>query len=547
VTGRRAAPLAVALAALGGAVRAQAPAQGPAIDVVSYGFEIVLPDTGRTIVASATIVFDRRAGSPDTLPLDLVGLTVDSAGTRAGDLRVPQPFVRLPYVYDGARLKVALPAASRTSENVTVYYHGVPQDGLIAQRDARGRMTFFGDNWPERARCWLPTVDEPDDKAEVLWLVSAPPRWLVVANGALARVGRSPSGRLWWAYTEHRPIPTYTMVIGAGEMTLSRHRSVVSGRDTIPIEVWASPEDSAFADSVPFRRATEIVEAMQQLVGPFPYEKLAHVESSTRYGGMENASAIFYAEQPYLTRRMGEAVVRHETAHQWFGDAVTERDFHHLWLSEGFASYFDLVVGARLDGDSVLLRGLRRDAETYLRSRDVDRPILDTTVTDLTQLLNTNSYQKGAWVLHMLRRLVGDSAFWIGIRDYYRTYRDSSVLSEDFQRVMERAAGRRLGWFFTQWLRQPGYPQLDVAWHLRAGGHGVVLEVRQAQPAAWGTFAAPDLPVEFRRAGSVLARRVFDLRAEAGAQTATFTLEQTPDAVAVDPDGTVLLTARVRP
>jgi aminopeptidase N len=321
----------------------------------------------------------------------------------------------------------------------------------------------------------------------------------------------------------------------------------VSGGDTVPIEVWTYPEDSAWADSVPFRRATEIVETLQRLVGPFPYEKLAHVESATRYGGMENSAAIFYAEQGYVARQMGEGVVRHETAHQWFGDAVTERDFHDLWLSEGFATYFGLVVGAALDGDSVLANGMREEALRYLSSRDVDRPVVDPTVTRLTELLNTNSYNKGAWILHMLRGQVGDTAFWRGIRDYYRTYRDSSVTSADFERVMEHASGARLDWFFTEWLRQKGYPQLDVTWHdSRTDGY-VTLEVRQVQPKAWGRYAVAAVPVEFRRGGRVLARRTFDLEAQSSPQVERTALSEAPDAVVVDPDGTLLMTARVRP
>jgi aminopeptidase N len=536
----------VALAAgrAAGAPRQAPPRSG--IDVVSYGFQVILPDTGAAIAARAIVVFLRGAQAADTLALDLVGCSVDSVGSHGGARG--GPFVRLPFAYDGATLRIPLPRrAPGETENVTVFYRGAPRDGLIIERNARGRRSAFGDNWPERARDWLPTVDTPADKAEVLWLVSAPADWRVVANGRLARRGRSPDGRTWWAYEEHRPIPTYTMVIGAAPFTVSHRRPVVSGRDTIPIEVWAYPEDSAWADSVPFRRVTEIVETLQHLVGPFPYEKLAHVESTTRYGGMENSSAIFYAQRGYAARRMGEAVVRHETAHQWFGDAVTERDFHHLWLSEGFASYFDLVVGAALDGDSVLTRGMARAAQAYLRSSDVNRPVLDTAVTDLTRLLNTNSYQKGAWVLHMLRGVIGDSTFWRGIRTYYRRYRDSSVTSDDFERVMEGVSGDTLGWFFTQWLRQPGYPQLDVAWRADRDGGRVTLEVRQTQPDAWGRYRIPAVPVEFRRAGRLLGRHTFALKGEAAAQVVTTVLDEAPDAVVVDPDGTLLMTARVRP
>jgi len=283
-----------------------------------------------------------------------------------------------------------------------------------------------------------------------------------------------------------------------------------------------------------------------RIIGPFPYTRLSHVESSTRYGGMENSTAIFYPAASYARRTLREGTVRHETAHQWFGDAVTEADWHHVWLSEGFASYFDLVFGAALHGDSVLQEGMRRDARSVMESRVVDRPILDTDVTDPNRMLNANSYQKGAWVLHMLRGLVGDSAFFRGIRDYYAAYRDSSVLSLQFQQKMEAAAGRRLNWFFGQWLTQPGYPKLDVVWRADSAGSRVTLEVLQTQPGAWGRYTIPGVPVEFRRLGRAVGRVRFDLMPQTGSQIFTFPVNDLPDQVVVDPDGTLLMTSEVR-
>ncbi|HKC40879.1 MAG TPA: M1 family aminopeptidase, partial [Gemmatimonadales bacterium] len=308
----------------------------------------------------------------------------------------------------------------------------------------------------------------------------------------------------------------------------------------IPIQVWAYAEDSAFADSVPFRRATEIVEVMQRLIGPFPYEKLAHVQSSTRFGGMENSSAIFYAEKPYVERKMGEGVVRHETAHQWFGDAVTPRDWPHLWLSEGFATYFDGVIGAALDGDTVLANHMRDGAESYFKSDVTDRPIVDSAnAAEPMRLLNANSYPKGAWVLHMLRGLIGDRPFFNGLRTYYRTYRDSTATSEDFERVMEKASGKDLSWFFHQWLYQPGYPQLDVTWQQDAGAGRMLVGITQRQKPEWGLFRIPALTLEFRAAdGRTLRRDV----AVSGAETsARVDLPFPPTEVRVDPDGKLLL------
>jgi aminopeptidase N len=330
------------------------------------------------------------------------------------------------------------------------------------------------------------------------------------------------------------------MVIGAGEFTVSKHRPVINGRDTIPIEVWTYPEDSAFADSVPFRRATEIVEVMQRLIGPFPYEKLAHVQSSTRFGGMENSSAIFYAEKPYVERRMGEGVVRHETAHQWFGDAVTARDWPHLWLSEGFATYFDGVIGAALDGDTVLANHMRANAETYFASDVTDRPIVDSAnAAEPMKLLNANSYPKGAWVLHMLRGLIGDRQFFEGLRTYYRTYRDSTATSEDFQHVMEKASGKDLSWFFHQWLYQPGYPQLEVTWQQDGGAGRMLVGITQRQKPEWSLFRLPVLTLEFRDANGRTLRR--DVAVTGAETSARVDLPFAPTEVRVDPDGKLLL------
>jgi aminopeptidase N len=506
-------------------------------EVRGYGFDVTIPDSGTVIRATGDLNVRSRTGGDDTLRLSLVGMTVDSVCSVAVEgRRWPVPFA-----HDGRTLVIVLTERARALGNVRIFYHGAPQDGLIIQANARGRRSAFGDNWPERARYWLPTIDDPSHKATVAFIARVPSGWKVIGNGRLLDHPEPARRTRFWSWLEGKPIPTYTMVLGAGEFTVSRHPPVHG----IPVEVWTYPEDSAFADSGPFRRATEIVATMERLVGPFPYEKLAHVESATRYGGMENSSAIFYAEKPYVDRTMHESVVRHETAHQWFGDAVTERAWPHLWLSEGFASYFDLVVGAALDGDSVLAAGLRRDAATYFASSVVDRPLVDTVRQDPMKLLNENSYQKGAWVLHMLRGAVGDSTFFRGIREYYRVYRDSTAVSADFQQVMQRAAGRDLGGFFRQWLWQPGYPRLTVTWRYEPADHRVRLEVAQGQPDAWGVFRLPRLEIEARTAGGARVRRVFSM--DARTMIAYIEMDEPPAAILVDPDVRLLLTANVTP
>jgi aminopeptidase N len=489
----------------------------------------MIPDTGQIIYAKASVLL--RAPRRDTVRLNLVNMQVDTVWRGGPDSAA---FLEIPFRYDGRVLSVA--TGDRAFVEFQILYHGSPQDGLIIGRSARDRRVAFGDNWPERARYWIPTIDRPSDKAQVTFAVKAPSSWRVVANGSTARLGDR--------WEEVHPIPTYTMVIGAGEFAVSKHRSAVNGRDSVPIEVWTYPEDSAYADSVPFRRATEIVETMQRLIGPYPYENLKHVQSSTRFGGMENSTAIFYAEKLYVDRTMGEGVVRHETAHQWFGDAVTERDWPDLWLSEGFATYFDAVVGAALDGDSVLTREMHDNADNYFKSDVIERPIVDSAnAGEPMKLLNANSYPKGAWVLHMLRGLMGDSVFFRGLRAYYQTYRDSNATSQDFERVMEKAAKADYGWFFRQWLHQPGYPQLDVTWRYDAGAGKVDVGITQRQKSEWGLFRLPRVTLEFHSGTGARVRR--DVAVTGRTTNVQIEMSFPPTEVVVDPEGKLLVRTTV--
>lgn len=428
--------------------------------------------------------------------------------------------------HTGERLVVDLRSgAVGDTATVRVYYHGAPADGLMFGRSAYGQPTVFADNWPDRAHHWFPCIDRPGDKATVEFRVRAPAGWEVVANGRRVEgdatdaggpatpgpeagvSGGGPAKRLnVWA-TDH-PIPVYTMVIGASELAVEEVGDPLcdlSAPGCVPVSLWAFPRDRNAAARL-FRRAPRMVALFDSLIGPFPYEKLALVQSTTRYGGMENASAIFFSE-PTVRRGGSDVIVAHEIAHQWFGDSVTEAEWPHLWLSEGFATYFASVFYELEVGPDSAAELLREAEASYLRSRaDVASPVLDERPADLMRLLNRNNYQKGAWVLHMLRRLLGDEVFFSGIREYYRANAHGTALSADLRRVMEAASGRDLGWFFDQWLRRPGYPEVRVRHAWDEVRRALVLEVEQVQ--AGEAFRLPlEVEVELEVEGETRRRR----------------------------------------
>ena len=271
------------------------------------------------------------------------------------------------------------------------------------------------------------------------------------------------------------------MVIGAARFAV-RNLGVVGN---VPVSAWVYPQnrDEGFHD---YALAEGALRFFESHVGPYPFAKLANVQSKTRYGGMENASNIFYSERSVSGTRASEGLIAHEVAHQWFGDSVTERDWHHIWLSEGFATYFTQLYNEFVHGRDELVRGMLGARQTVIafHAANPELPVIAEQLTDPEELLNRNAYQKGAWVLHMLRRQIGDDAFWRGIRDYYRTYRDGNALTDDLRRVMEEVSGQELRWFFDQWTRVAGHPVIEVEWSYDRSAGAVRVRLSQTQPSA---------------------------------------------------------------
>ena len=517
------------------------------IDVLHYEFRVDFPPRAfpDTILFTATTTFKRVAGANvDAIALDLTRtLHVDSAQVNGA---------RADFTRPGDSVRVALPHNARDTINVTIFYRGLPTDGLIVRRDSTLGWTAFGDNFPDRARQWLATIDHPSDKALVDWIVRAPATHRVIANGELVEESLEPGTSALSMVRTHwrtaRPIYTAVMVIGVAPFAVVELGSTACGLAELPgcvhQSAWTSPAQRAVLPGS-FARAGEIVALFSRLAGPFPYEKLAHVASSTRYGGMENAAAIFYAEKLFKPGSPGESLIAHETAHQWFGDAVTEREWPHVWLSEGFATYFAALWSEHARGDSALRVELTNMRATVLKAAiTVNKPVIDEGLDDVSRVLNSNVYQKAGFVLHMLRREIGDSAFFRGIRGYYLAHRHGNALTADLEAALERTSGRKLDWFFDQWLRRPGFAELETRWGWNAASKQLQVTVVQGQRFAPYRLS---LAVDVTDAQGVKKRVRITVPAQ---PTSTITvpvvLARSPKSVVFDADVSILGTIQTR-
>ena len=509
----------------------QAPANTPrpAHDAVGYNLRMTIPDSGKEIRAEVSISWRLLSTNPIRVELD-TALHVDKVTL---DNRPVTNWLR-----EGEIILIPHRGSAGDQALTSISYHGVPWDGLVI-KDSLGVRTIFSDNWPNRAHRWFPSQDYPSDKANVEFHVTASNGYQVIANGDLA--GQTPVGtdHTTWFYQMLKPIPVYTMVIGVAKLAHTRMGDGGCEVRCIPVDVLTYPQDSSYAVSGPFKRTPQMVDYFTSIIGEFPYTRLSHVQSSTIFGGMENSTVIFYDEDAYRRRAVNEGTVAHETAHQWFGDAITEREWSHLWLSEGFATYFAALWAEHLGGDSALQASMKGAAQGIFRSEATSRPIIDS-ADNLLDLLNTNNYNKGSWVLHSLRGIVGDSAFFKGIRDYYARYRDSTVLSEDFQRIMEAAAGTDLAWYFHQALNQPGFPRLEVGSRFDSTKKALEIRIRQNQQESWGVYSLP---------GFELLIDGLLVRVDVEGRESTFSFDQftgPAKSIEVDPNGWWLHEASVK-
>ncbi len=360
---------------------------------------------------------------------------------------------------------------------LTVSYSGVPSDGLIIGKNKYGDRTFFGDNWPNRAHCWFACNDHPSDKATVSFEVKAPWKYQVIANGTLTEKRRLSSDENLWVYKTDYELPTKVMVIGVAEFSMVTYGPMNS--QAIPVSAWVYPQ-SEKEGLYDMELAVSILNWFENKISSYPFDKLANVQSTTRYGGMENASCIFYDENSITGKRTMESLIAHEIAHQWFGNSASEKDWSHLWLSEGFATFLTNVYIQETKGEKAFFDQLDKDAKRVIGfNKKFPLPVVDTISSDLNFLLNANAYQKGAWVLQMLRSQIGDSLFWLSVKTYYTTYKYSNASTDDFVRIVEEVCNCPMTWFFDQWLKQSGYPIISV--HTKKKKRSTILTITQHQ------------------------------------------------------------------
>jgi len=379
---------------------------------------------------------------------------------------------------------------------IDVFYHGLPPASsstsfgngmVIAASD-----WVYADNEPYGVRLWLPSYDQPWEKADegVEFYITADSSLEVVANGVLVDTVRS-GGLRTWHYVHSHPIAPYLITFAIRDL-VANEWTWNYGAISMPVRSWVLASDPAlWGDSLVY-----MLTVFSDRFGVYPFADEKYEESAVLPGGwaMEDQTNSFFGGY------YSDWVQAHELAHQWWGDAITCGTFKDIWLNEGFATYSEILWYEALGGDSAY-----RDYYTYriegglfTYGTNPGNPVYNPG-PGLWDIFSVYTYQKGAAVLHMLRYILDkDTSLFFGALRYYRDrYEGSYALTSDFVDAVETYTGRDLDWFFNQWVYEPGWPVYNVRWNRfdDGGTWRLLLQVEQTQPVGAPTFK---MPIEVR-------------------------------------------------
>ncbi len=438
-------------------------------DIRHLALDLDLLVAEKRVKGSASLEFERVASQAGTFTLDAVGFDIESVALWVGEASLDAP-----WQYDGDQLHVEVPLD--VSDGVLhVEYSATPRRGLyFIEPDATVKdrpRQVWSQCQDQDARHWFPCHDAPDAKMTSELRVSVPEGWVALSNGELLEEPGDGEGPRIFHFAFDAPHPSYLMTLAAGEFSVLEDRPAImpDGR-SVPVRYYVPRGREADAWRS-LGTTPQIIEHFSQITGvPYPWSRYSQVVvSDFTFGGMENTTATTLYEYALLDERAALDMtsidlVAHELAHQWFGDYVTCRDWSEAWLNEGFATYFEHVEREHRLGREEYDWGVWLDLESYLgeSAGHYTRPIVCREYQAPIDLFDRHLYEKGALVIHMLRRQLGDETFFSALREYLVQHQRGLVETTDLKRTFERVGGCNLDQFFDQWVYQAGHPDLEV-------------------------------------------------------------------------------------
>ncbi len=507
------------------------------VDFVHMKLEVAVDPAQKQVNGTVTHTVTALNDGPLLVTLDAMEMDVQGVSVDGGDNR---------YTYDGALIAIPLGDAKKGDEFViAVQYEARPRIGLYFPGPDEGYPDKPTQVWSqgqdEDNRYWYPGYDSTNDKFTSEMVVTVPGTWYALSNGSLLSNTANSDGTRTFHWSQERPHANYLVTLAAGEF-----ERIDASKNGLTIDYFVEKKDVENAKAT-FAETPNMIAVFEEITGAsYPWAKYSQiVVRDFVFGGMENTSATTMTEdlihdEKALKDSTGEYLISHELAHMWFGDLLTCRDWSHGWLNESFATYMECLWDERKHGIDNYRQGIIENAEMYLGER-YRRPIVSNVWNEPIDVFDRHLYEKGSVVLHMLRQLTGDDAFFRSIRRYVAENQDRSVVTSDLAAAFEKETGRNIEWFFQQWIYSPGHPEFKVAWQWDAAQKLATVSVKQTQSNENGTpiFRVPVL-IDFRTG----RKKATEFRVEVTdkEQTFIFPLTEKPDVCRFDPHNAVLKT-----
>jgi len=509
-------------------------------DILSYDIFIRVNDTTEILYGSVGFVANAVESGVNEVEVDFYsGMSVDS---------IVSPTGILSYSRAGSIVTVVLDGTYNTDEQFefVFYYHGHPTEGGFQAFSFGwygGRRSISSLSEPYFARTWWPCKDRMDDKADSFKIaIEVDTSLYVASNGSLDSVVAGGDNSHIYYYTEHYPMVTYLFSVAIHPFTVWTNYFVYnSGLDSMPIVHAVYPDKYTYSLGK-YNITPQAIEVLSANYGEYPFltEKYGHANFNWG-GGMEHQTMTSMGGSGSFA--FSEPVVVHEAAHQWWGDMITCESWEDIWLNEGWASYSEALYYYHINGWESYISYMNGMA--YYGGGSV---FCDDT-TSVWRIFNGPlSYDKGAWVAHMLRGTLGDSLFFEGIDAYYHSeYQHGAATTEKFKNVWEAATGVELDWFFDQWVYGEYYPRYSWQYTYEWAGHpnyNVYVWISQTQTTTPRLFQNPiDIFFDYSSIDDDTVR----FKVEEREQVFKFTVPSTVLDAELDPAGWILKSSSEQP
>jgi aminopeptidase N len=507
-------------------------------DVEHMRIELSIELPRKRLQAVCTQRLRAAYGPFDSITLDAVDLRIHSVRDGSGR--------DLDHTYLGGKLTIRFPRPVTDGVELSIAYDvDHPALGLyfMGPNDAEPEATWqlWSQGEDEEARYWIPCHDAPNERMTTEMIVTVDKRYTVISNGGLRGV-KEKGGKKTWHWFESVPHVSYLITLVVGEFVQVIHQ----GKGLL-VDSYVEPGREAEARRS-FGKTPKMIDFFSKVLDyPYPYEKYTQVAiRHFHFGGMENTSATSQTDGTLHDERAAldftsDGLVAHELAHQWFGDLLTCKSWAHAWLNEGFATYFEAIWKEEDLGRGEFDYEMVTDAASYM-AEGYRRAIVSNRYAYPQDLFDMHLYPKGAWVLHMLRRKLGDETFWKALRVYVHRHEKGCVETIDLIRAFEDASGKNLTGFFDQWIMSPGHPEIEGSLAWEGDDKRVRVTLKQAHKAEGGIPAVFRIPVrvECRRPNGRVVAETFEMDRQE--QTFYMSVSEEPASVVVDPEQAVLAT-----